>query len=61
MSVVRYDLIVALRMLVEASGHEGAGPNRCAFDTKGCTCGQIEKQRIALAWSNLLLREIENE
>ena len=53
------DLIKALRALVESSGHEGAGPNRCAFDTKGCSCGQIEKQRIALADANRLLREVK--
>jgi hypothetical protein len=50
-------VIEALRALVAASGHEGAGPNRCAFRTAGCTCGGTEQLRIALADANRILRE----
>jgi len=55
----RQELIDALRTLVQACGHESAGSNRCAFDTRGCTCGKVEEQRIALAEANRILREIE--
>ena len=55
----RSDLIDALRKLVAASGHESAGPNRCAFNTAGCTCGRTEKLRVALSEANRLLRESE--
>ena len=56
----RHELIDALRALVQACGHESAGPNRCAFNTRGCTCGKVEEQRVALAEANRLLREIES-
>jgi hypothetical protein len=58
-AVGRQELIDALRALVQATGHESAGPNRCLFNTKGCTCGKIEEQRIALADANRILREVE--
>jgi hypothetical protein len=51
------ELVEVLRALMAASGHEGAGPNRCAFNTVGCTCGRTEKQRIALADANRVLRD----
>lgn len=51
----RSEIIEALRALVAATGHESAGPNRCAFLTKGCTCGKIEEQRVALANANRIL------
>ena len=54
--VGRQELIDALRALVESCGHASANP-ACAFNTKGCNCGAIEKQRIALADANRLLRE----
>jgi hypothetical protein len=53
------ELIDALRSLVQATGHESAGPRRCAFLMPGCTCGQAERQRIALANANRILRETE--
>ena len=57
----RTELIVALRALVQACGHASAGPNRCQFNTKGCTCGKVEEQRVALANACGLLREINRE
>jgi hypothetical protein len=57
----RTELIMALRALVQACGHESAGPNRCQFNTKGCTCGKVEEQRVALADACRLLREINRE
>ena len=52
--------IDALRNLVAATGHESAGPKRCLFNTRGCTCGKIFELRNALAEANRLLREIDN-
>ena len=57
----RSDLIDALRKLVTATGHESAGPNRCQFNSRGCTCGKIFELRNALAEANRLLRDIDNE
>ena len=59
--VGRAELIDALRKLVTATGHESAGPRRCAFNSRGCTCGKIFELRNALAEANRLLREIDNE
>lgn len=53
----RSELVAALRALVQATGHESAGLNRCAFLMPGCSCGKIEEQRIALAEANRILRE----
>ena len=57
----RSDLIDALRKLVTATGHESAGLRRCAFNSRGCTCGKIFELRNALAEANRLLRDIDNE
>lgn len=57
----RQELIDALRALVVATGHESAGLNRCAFNSRGCTCGKIYELRNALAQANRLLRDIDNE
>jgi hypothetical protein len=57
----RTELIVALLALLQASGHESAGPNRCQFNTKGCTCGKVEEFRVAHADACRLLREINLE
>lgn len=51
------EFVDALRAVVEASGHEGAGPKRCSFSAYGCNCGRTEKLRVALADANRLLRE----
>lgn len=59
--VGRAELIEALRKLVAATGHESAGPRRCAFNSHGCTCGKIFELRNALAAANRLLRDINNE
>jgi len=55
----RTELITALCALVQACGHESAGPNRCQFNTKGCTCGRVEEQKAALAEANRVLRECD--
>ena len=55
----RTELIAALRALVNATGHESAGLNRCVFNSKGCSCGKIFELRNALADANRLLRECE--
>lgn len=60
-SIRRSELIDALRNLVTATGHESAGPHRCAFNSRGCTCGKIYELRNALAEANRLLRDIDNE
>ena len=57
----RTELIDALRKLVTATGHESAGPNRCQFNSRGCTCGRIFELRNALADANRLLRDIDND
>lgn len=59
--VGRQDLIDALKALIAATGHESAGPKRCAFNSRGCTCGKSYEQRNALAQANRLLRDIDNE
>ena len=59
--VGRAELIDALRNLVTATGHESAGPRRCAFNSRGCTCGKIFELRNALAEANRLLRDIDND
>lgn len=53
----RTELVEALRALVQACGHESAGPSRCQFNTQGCTCGKVFEQRVALADANRILRE----
>jgi len=58
--VGRSELIDALRALVAATGHESAGPKRCLFNSRGCTCGKIFELRNALAQANRLLREVDN-
>jgi hypothetical protein len=57
----RTELIDALRKMVAATGHESAGPKRCLFNSRGCTCGKVFEQRNALAEANRLLRDIDNE
>jgi hypothetical protein len=57
----RTELVAALRALVNATGHESAGPNRCVFSSKGCSCGKIFELRNALADANRLLRDIDND
>ena len=59
--VGRSEIIDALRKLVMATGHESAGPGRCAFNSRGCTCGKTFEQRNALAEANRLLRDIDND
>ena len=59
--VGRSEIIDALRKLVLATGHESAGPNKCAFNTRGCTCGKIFELRNALADANRLLSDIDND
>jgi len=58
--VGRSELIDALRAMVVATGHESAGPKRCLFNSRGCTCGKIFELRNALAQANRLLREVDN-
>jgi hypothetical protein len=55
------ELIDALRSLASSCGHEACGPNRCAFNTKGCTCGKTEELRVALANANQILRELDTQ
>lgn len=56
--VGRQDIVDALRALVQATGHESAGRNRCAFNTLGYTCGKVLEQRVALANANRILRDL---
>lgn len=57
----RQEIIDALRALVQATGHESAGPKRCLFNSRGCTCGKVFELRNALADANRLLRDLDAE
>jgi hypothetical protein len=60
MEPTREEIIGSLRNLVRACGHQSANPP-CAFNSKGCNCGQAMLQRIALAQANSLLRRIDEK
>ena len=56
----RQELIDALRALALSIGHESAGPNRCVFNTAGCSCGRTAIMRAALGEATRILREIDD-